>query len=122
MRSQTAGVVSSRVGEDDQPGVVHQRVQPAKALHGEVDDALAGGGILQVLVAGGRRATLCRDLRDDAIGDRWIEAAAVLRHAGIVHDDGAAACRNESGIGGAKAPPCPGDDSDLAVEANCRHG
>ena len=109
-------------GEDDQAGVVHQGVQPAEARHGEVDDALAGGGILQVLVAGGSRAALCRDLRDDAVGDRWIEAAAVLRHAGIVHDDGAAARGDQAGIGGAKAPPCPGDDSDLAVEANRRHG
>ena len=50
------------------------------------------------------------------------KTAAVLGYAGIVHDDGAAACRNELGVRGAKAPPRPGDDSDLAVEANCRHG
>jgi hypothetical protein len=110
------------VREDDQAGIVHQRVKPPEAGQREVDDALAGGGILEVLVAGGCAAAGYRDFRDDAVSHRRIEAAAVLRHAGIVHDDRAAACRNESGVGGAKAPPCPGNDSDLAVEANRRHG
>ena len=96
-------------------------IQPPEARQGKVDDALAGVGILEVLVAGGCAAAGCRDLGDDTVGDRRIEAAAVLGHAGIVLDDGTAARRNEPGVGGAETSPSPGDDGDLSVKANRRH-
>jgi hypothetical protein len=82
--------------------------------------SLAGGGIFQVLIASGCAAAAGGDLRDDTVGDRRIEAAAVLGHAGIVHDDGTATRGDESGIGGAQSPARARHDDGLAVETD-RH-
>ena len=99
-----------------------ERIYPPETVKGELDYTSAGRRLIEIVVTWSGDPTIRDDRGRHGIRHRPIEAAAVLGHAGIVHDDGAAACRNESGIRGAKAPPCPGDDSDLAVEANRRHG
>jgi hypothetical protein len=58
------------------------------------------------------------DLADDSIGDGWIGAAAVGRHAGIVHEHRAAAARDQFRIGRTQPTAGAGDDDNLIVEAN----
>jgi hypothetical protein len=101
---------------------VDQGIQPAEAGDGEFDDTRTGGGILQILIARRRRAPGRRDLRNDAVRDRRVEAAAVLRHACVVDDDRGAASRKEARVGRAEASSCPGYNDDLAVKANGRQG
>src|SRR5207249_1351846 len=121
-------VPQGRVGflearEDDETGIVDQRIEPAEARDRKVDETDAGAGILEVLVTGGRGAARGRDLRYDAVGHRRIVPAAILGDARVMHDHRGAARGEQARIGGAEATSGPGDDRHLAIEANGRgHG
>src|SRR5204862_6125420 len=93
-------------------------VDPTVAVEGKRDDALARVRVLEVLVAGDGISARARDLRDDGVGDRSIETAAVLGNARIVDDNARTALRQQPGIGRAEAPAGASHDDHLAVEAD----
>ncbi len=104
--------------ENDEPRIVDQDVDAAKAGNGEFNDANRGDWIFQILVACGSDSACCHDFCNDGVRDRGVEAAAVLRYACIMDDDGAAASGKEPRIGSSKPPSRSGYDDDLAVKAD----
>src|SRR5882724_13721732 len=77
--------------ENDEARVMYKDIEPAEAGNCKFDDAHGGDGIFQIFVACRGGSARCRDLCDDSVCDRRIEAAAVLRHPRVMDDDGAAA-------------------------------
>ena len=97
-----------------------QRIDAPEAIERELDHTPAGCCLLEVFVARSGGPALRDDRRNDRIRYRRIEAAAILRDAGVVHDNGGAQARDQPCIGLTQATAGSGDDHDLAVEAN-RH-
>ena len=107
-----------QTGEDDQACIVDERIDAPEAIERELDDAPARGCPIEIFVASGGDPAVRDDRRGHGIRHRRIEAAAILRDAGIVHDHGAAQAGDQPCIGRTQATTGPGDDHDLAVESN----
>ena len=104
------------------PGVVHEDVDPAEVVERGLDDRLAAFGRGDRVVVGCGLAAGLDDLLHGRVGHAAAAAAAVGRAAEVVHDDGRAAARELEGVGLAEAAARAGDHGHAAVETDLAHG